>query len=253
MSTLGGPVRLGCCTTGCKAVLSPMDDCYARHVSAPGFGDSIRDRPGGMNRPGWGSLRPPSAKDLKGRGGAKGFSAPLPPLTHLCVLDFEWTCSDRKKMEPCAEITQFPTVLVRLDGRNTCVLDEFDTFVRPQFNPILSTFATQLTGITQSDVDAAPPLHGALIEYLQWLQSHGLVDGDGNRTGSWCFCTWSDADIGSTFTTECRHKGEPVPGCVCRSQSTDLWVMPASPRSLCWPDAAGSRLAFAAAFRRGST
>ena len=161
---------------------------------------------------GWGSLQPPSLRDIRGRGGAtKGLSAPPPPLTHLVVLDFEWTADDRRKMEPCSEITQFPSVLVRLDGHASAAIDEFDTFVRPIYNPLLSAFAVGLTAITQADVDAAPPLAEVLPRYLEWLRGHGLVDASGRRLGSWCVCTWSDADIGGQLSAECRHKGIALP------------------------------------------
>ena len=56
-------------------------------------------------------------------------------------------------MVPCSEITQFPSVLVKLDGRKTAIVDEFDTFVQPTLNPMLSKFATELTAITQEQVD----------------------------------------------------------------------------------------------------
>jgi hypothetical protein len=39
---------------------------------------------------------------------------------------------------------------------------EFDTFVRPIANPVLSTFCTQLTTIQQSNIDGAPPFPVAL-------------------------------------------------------------------------------------------
>ena len=156
---------------------------------------------------GWGSLQPPSLRDIRGRGGAtKGLSAPPPPLTHLVVLDFEWTADDRRRMEPCSEITQFPSVLVRLDGHASAVIDQFDTFVRPVYNPKLTPFAVGLTAIEQADVDAAPVLAEVLPRYLEWLRGHGLVDAAGRRLGSWCVCTWSDADIGGQLSTECRHK-----------------------------------------------
>jgi hypothetical protein len=35
-----------------------------------------------------------------------------------------------KKVTPISEITQFPSVLVLLDGRKSRRIDEFDTFVR---------------------------------------------------------------------------------------------------------------------------
>eukprot|EP00966_Prymnesium_polylepis_P127906 2957787-Prymnesium_polylepis.1 len=119
----------------------------------------------------------------------KGLQAPPPKYTHLVVLDFEWTADNRRRMEPCAEITQFPSVLVALDGRSSTIIDEYDTFVRPRFNPTLSPFAVSLTGIMQADVDAAPPLEAVLPRYVAWLRSHGLVDAQGARVGLWGFAT----------------------------------------------------------------
>ena len=166
----------------------------------------------------WGSLRPPSSADVMGRGRAKGLAAPKPPLSHLVVLDFEWTADNRSKMKPCSEITQFPSVIVRLEGRSSHVVDEFDTFVRPVLNPTLTQFSIDLTAITQADVDAAPILETVMPRYVEWLRSHKLVDADGRRIGHWCLSTWSDADIGGQLSAECRHKGLAVPACF------DSWV-----------------------------
>ena len=148
----------------------------------------------------------------------KGLTAPPPPLSHLVVLDFEWTADNRKKMEPCSEITQFPSVLVRLSGTTSVMVDEFDTFVRPVFNPTLTEFSKTLTAISQADVDRAPPLNAVLPSYVEWLRSHGLCDENGRKCGRWCFCTWSDADIGGQLAAECRHKGLAIPPCF------DAWV-----------------------------
>lgn len=166
----------------------------------------------------WGSLRPPSARDVKGRGTVKGLQAAPLPMSHLVVLDFEWTADDRKRMLPVSEITQFPSVLVRLDGQRSSIIDQFDTFVRPTLNPTLTPFSIQLTAISQSDVDAAPPLVAVVPQYLAWLRGHGLVDDEGARRGSWSFCTWSDADIGGQLATELRVKGLAMPSCF------DQWV-----------------------------
>lgn len=167
----------------------------------------------GAPRSGWGSLRPPSETDVRGRGSSKGLAAPPPPLSHLVVLDFEWTADDRRKMLPCSEITQFPSVLVKLDGRDSTVVDEFDTYVRPRFNPTLTAFSIGLTAISQDDVDAAPPLERVLPTYVDWLRGHGLVDATGAKLGAWCFCTWSDADIGGQLAAECRQKALALPPC----------------------------------------
>ena len=175
-------------------------------------------------RSAWGSLRAPSESDVKGRGGtSKGLQAAPQQMRHIVVLDFEWTCDNRRRVLPCAEITQFPSVLVRLDGRGSSIVDEFDTFVKPTLNPTLSRFATELTAITQADVDAAPPMVDVLPRYLAWLRGHGLADESGGRLGAWSFCTWSDADIGGALATELRHKGLAMPGCF--NQWIDLKVL----------------------------
>jgi len=158
----------------------------------------------------WGSLRPMSAipAAMSGRS----------PFTHLVVLDFEWTADDKRPMLPISEITQFPSVLVQLSGRTSCVVDEYNSYVKPTLNPVLTPFSTQLTAITQTMVNASPPLPDVLGQYLAWLQSHGLVDERHSRVGNWSFCTWSDADIGSQLTKELRFKDITMPPCF------DRWV-----------------------------
>ncbi|KAL1510420.1 hypothetical protein AB1Y20_006728 [Prymnesium parvum] len=201
----------------------------ARTGSAPANGSCVQldshsdDACGGgaskASRMAWGSLRPATSSDMKGRGQRrKGLQAPPPKFTHLVVLDFEWTADKGRGMHPCAEITQFPSVLVEVNGRSSRVLDEFDTFCQPRFNPTLSRFSIQLTGITQLDVDAAPLIEEVLPRYLGWLQSHGLVTESGERVGSWSFVTWSDADIGGTLSTELWQKGMKIPQCF------DRWI-----------------------------
>ncbi|KAG8466548.1 hypothetical protein KFE25_007927 [Diacronema lutheri] len=166
-----------------------------------------------VGRPGWGSLRPPTPRDIAPRRTHKGLDAPVPAFEYLVVLDFEWTADNRRRLEPVSEITQFPSVLVQLAGLSTRVLDEFDTFVRPRFNPALTRFSIELTGITQADVDGAPPLEDVLPRYVAWLCSHGLADADGRKCGLWAFCTWSDADVGTQLATEARVKGLALPPC----------------------------------------
>jgi inhibitor of KinA sporulation pathway (predicted exonuclease) len=85
--------------------------------------------------------------------------------------------------------------------------------VRPCFNPTLTVFSIALTAIRQDEVDAAPSLEDVLPTYVDWLRGHGLVDASGAKLGAWCFCTWSDADIGGQLAVECRQKGLRLPPC----------------------------------------
>lgn len=65
------------------------------------------------------------------------------------------------------EIIEFPIVLI--DLKSLKIIDTFQTFVKPLTNPILSKFCTELTGITQSQVDNAPTFPEALELVNQWL------------------------------------------------------------------------------------
>ena len=56
-----------------------------------------------------------------------------PELEYLLVLDFEATCLQNQRIEPCSEIIEFPVVLV--DTRQKKVIQEFHRYVKPNFNP----------------------------------------------------------------------------------------------------------------------
>ena len=63
----------------------------------------------------WGSLRAPSNKDITGPCKRRKVLDPPPPLLdYIIVLDFEWTADDNRKLEPIAEITQFPSVVMKI-------------------------------------------------------------------------------------------------------------------------------------------
>ena len=76
------------------------------------------------------------------------------PLDYVVVLDFEATCDERGAPDP-QEIIDFPSVLLSLPTAEP--IAEFASCVRPQHHPTLTAFCTELTGITQAQVDAAPP------------------------------------------------------------------------------------------------
>jgi inhibitor of KinA sporulation pathway (predicted exonuclease) len=199
----------------------------------------------------WGSLRPPTERDICGpRKRQKALDAPPPSLDFLVVLDLEWTADDKTKMLPICEITQLPSVLMKLvdkqEGEDAVTsmtkhtspvalpsdlyipslsnktdayaISAFDTFVRPTLNPVLTKFSIDLTAITQKDVDRAPMIEFALKTYMKWLESIGLVNSNGFRTSdyNWCFCTWGDVDIMSTLRKELTYKDLALPPCFNR-------------------------------------
>lgn len=86
----------------------------------------------------------------------------------LLVTDFECTCDSGEPNYP-HEIIEFPVVVV--DTQINRPVAEFHTYVRPVRNPQLTTFCTELTGITQSMVDGAPALPEALGMFDEWVRA----------------------------------------------------------------------------------
>ncbi|KAK0421036.1 hypothetical protein QR680_015034 [Steinernema hermaphroditum] len=121
----------------------------------------------------------------------------------LVVIDFECTCEDDVYDYPF-EIIEFPAVLI--DTHEKKIVGQFRSFVRPTINPTLSEFCTNLTGVKQADVDAAPTFVKVLENFRQWLHSYIHPWGENNRAGvmkNFAIVTDGPWDIGKFFQMEC--------------------------------------------------
>lgn len=81
------------------------------------------------------------------------------------ILDLEATCweDDKEKRMEIIEIGA-----VKLDEKNHKV-DEFQSFVKPKLNPILSDYCKNLTHIKQEDVDSADSFPIVNDKFNEWL------------------------------------------------------------------------------------
>jgi len=86
----------------------------------------------------------------------------LAPYRYLYCVDLEATCDEVGESEsPRAlevvtdEMETIEIGLVVIDLETLEIVDEFQRFVRPQINPILTDFCEKLTSIQQADVDGA--------------------------------------------------------------------------------------------------
>ncbi|NWA41095.1 exonuclease domain-containing protein [Pseudomonas reactans] len=86
----------------------------------------------------------------------------LAPYRYLYCVDLEATCDEVGESESPRQLAvvsaQMETIeigLVVVDLETLEIVDEFQRFVRPQINPILTDFCKQLTSIQQADVDSA--------------------------------------------------------------------------------------------------
>ncbi|XP_032419895.1 ERI1 exoribonuclease 2 [Xiphophorus hellerii] len=149
---------------------------------------------------------------------ASGLNKPVKSnqiFSYLIVIDFESTCW-REKNNYGQEIIEFPAVL--LDTSSGEVESEFHTYVQPQEHPVLSEFCTELTGITQVQVEAGVPLQICLSRFNRWVQNLQLEKGvmfpnkqqacsASDESQKLCtFLTWSDWDLGVCLQYECKRK-----------------------------------------------
>ncbi|NXU28403.1 ERI2 exoribonuclease, partial [Thalassarche chlororhynchos] len=109
---------------------------------------------------------------------------------------------------------EFPAVLLNTSTGE--IESEFHTYVQPQEHPILSEFCTELTGITQNQVDEGVPLNICLSQFLKWIQKiqkekkiifSSDIPGHSTSEAVPCtFVTWTDWDLGVCLQYECKRK-----------------------------------------------
>nr|XP_009937539.1 PREDICTED: ERI1 exoribonuclease 2 [Opisthocomus hoazin] len=109
-------------------------------------------------------------------------------------------------------LIEFPAVL--LNTATGEIESEFHTYVQPQEHPVLSVFCTELTGITQNQVDEGVPLHICLSQFFKWIQkvqkekkivfSSDVPSHSGAKPCT--FVTWTDWDLGVCLQYECKRK-----------------------------------------------
>nr|CAI5850461.1 unnamed protein product [Callosobruchus analis] len=129
----------------------------------------------------------------------------LQPFDYIFVLDFEATCWEKAdKNRGKSEIIEFPCVLYDVKKGN--IVSEFQQYVMPMENPRLTAFCTELTGISQNQVDNGCPLGTCLMLFRQWINQQKMKFGFTlEEPYSKCtFATWSDWDLGVCLKKECR-------------------------------------------------
>ncbi|XP_051940388.1 ERI1 exoribonuclease 2 [Hippocampus zosterae] len=136
-------------------------------------------------------------------------------FSYLIIIDFESTCW-REKNNHTQEIIEFPAVLLNTSTGE--IESEFHAYVQPRERPILSAFCTELTGITQTQVEAGVPLRICLSQFGRWLQKlrlekavvfpAGQLNSPTESPGQklCAFLTWSDWDLGVCLHYECKRK-----------------------------------------------
>ncbi|MBF4371204.1 exonuclease, partial [Vibrio anguillarum] len=86
----------------------------------------------------------------------------------MLIVDFEATCDEGERSIPRhkMEIIEIGAVKVRLSDFQ-CI-DEYQSLIKPVRTPILTEFCTELTGITQRDVDSASSFYEVITDFFNW-------------------------------------------------------------------------------------
>ncbi|KAK3917429.1 3'-5' exoribonuclease 1 [Frankliniella fusca] len=123
---------------------------------------------------------------------------------YYLVVDFEATCNTVNAPDYPHEIIEFPAVLV--SSKDRAIIDTFQSYVRPEINPILSDFCVQLTGITQATVDASDTFEIVLRKFEEWMSHHGL-----HSSHKCILVTDGPWDMAQFFHGQCKVAGVQYP------------------------------------------
>jgi len=131
-------------------------------------------------------------------------SADHKPFEYFLVLDFESTCQDPEQGPiDQQEIIEFPCLLVRADDLG--LVEEFHEYIRPVAKPQLTTFCTELTGITQDMIQDRDIFRDVLPRFVSWYESHDL------NTSNATFVTCGHWDLETMLPKQCLYSGLTVP------------------------------------------
>ena len=94
----------------------------------------------------------------------------------VVIVDLEATCQRERNPDFISEIIEIGAVKIE----NDTVVEEMSLFVKPTINPILTDFCTELTSITQEDVDNGLSRKIALSKFSDFCQDADFILSWGN-------------------------------------------------------------------------
>jgi len=113
------------------------------------------------------------------------------------VVDLEATCWESGQTPERMEIIEIGAVC--LPSAQQLSESEFQRFVRPIGEPVLSDFCRKLTSIDQESIDRAEGFPFVFDEFLQWIGHEPFV-----------LCSWGAYDL-EQLRTDCRRHGISFP------------------------------------------
>jgi 3'-5' exoribonuclease 1 len=102
---------------------------------------------------------------------------------NFIILDLEATCWQGNNMNRRQEIIEIAAYSV--NGYREWN-DRFQRFIKPVEHPRLSAYCTELTGITQEQINKAKRFESVFNDFQEWMESHDHPQ---------LMCTWGHKDM----------------------------------------------------------
>jgi len=121
-------------------------------------------------------------------------------MKNLIIVDLEATCWETGFSKSFYEMETIEIGAVKIDVEKSIAIDEYDKFIKPIKNPALSEFCTNLTSITQSDVDPADQFPIVFADFLKWI----------GPLNEMIIASWGNYDF-YQFKNDCSLHSVPFP------------------------------------------
>ena len=112
------------------------------------------------------------------------------------ILDLEATCWKDRSLKHQNEIIEIGAIKI---NENKEKVGEFSLFIQPKLQPTLSEFCTELTTITQKDVDKASLFPEVISQFQNWI----------NLDSEYILCSWGFYDK-KQFKMDCELNELPT-------------------------------------------
>ncbi|MEL7308102.1 MAG: 3'-5' exonuclease [Pseudomonadota bacterium] len=123
----------------------------------------------------------------------------LEKFKYYLIIDVEANCPEKDSVT-LKDMEMVEVGAVMVCAKTLQKIDEFSTFIKPVRSPQLSEFFSELTSITQADVDNAPEYPEAITALVRWLE----------KFDNFLFCSWGNYDK-QQFELESTFHNVPYP------------------------------------------
>ena len=108
------------------------------------------------------------------------------------IVDLATTCWEKLASPEGMEMIEIGAVL--LPSSSEAPISEYAQFIRPSFEPQLSTFCESVTCVRQGDIDQAPSFKTVLYDLLDWIGPYPFR-----------LCFWGERDLAQIKQDCDRH------------------------------------------------